>query len=245
MILRCLALTGSFETGTMQPDCYCGLVGDFDGQGISFGVLQWNLGQGTLQFLLRDAFEKYADVCQNIFHEHFETVKALGQASKSDQLEFARSIQNRGQVNEPWRGMLRTLGRTAEFQKVQAEHASRIFELAEQMCSEYGLVSERAIALMFDIVTQNGGIGPITKAQIQSDFTAIVGLNHNDSEVAKMRSIANRRAAVCKPAFADDVRMRKLTIAEGTGVVHGINYDLENTFCITLNDFRSSPSDKG
>jgi hypothetical protein len=90
---------------------------------------------------------------------------------------------------------------------------------------------------MFDIITQNGGIGPIIKAQIQSDFTAISGLNHNDSEVAKMRSVANRRAAACKPEFADDVRTRKLTIVEGIGVVHGISYDLENTFCITLKDF--------
>ncbi len=46
---RCLALTGSFETGTGIPDCFCGISGDFDGQGISFGVLQWNFGQGTLQ----------------------------------------------------------------------------------------------------------------------------------------------------------------------------------------------------
>ncbi|HEY0338295.1 MAG TPA: peptidoglycan-binding domain-containing protein, partial [Burkholderiales bacterium] len=34
---RCLALTGAFETGTGVPDCFCGLSGDFDGQGISFG----------------------------------------------------------------------------------------------------------------------------------------------------------------------------------------------------------------
>jgi len=242
MILRCLALTGSFETGSLQPDCFCGLVGDFDRQGISFGVLQWNLGQGSLQPLLQDAFEKHPDVCQSIFHEHFETVKSLGQAPRSEQLEFARSIQNhRGQLNEPWRGMLKTLGRTSEFQTIQVDHASPIFQKAVQMCSEYGLRSERAVALMFDIITQNGGIGSVVKAQIQSDFSAIVGLNHNDSEVAKMRSVANRRAAASKLEYVDDVRTRKLTIAEGMGVVHGINYDLEATYSITLNDFLNLP----
>ncbi|HEY4744406.1 MAG TPA: peptidoglycan-binding domain-containing protein, partial [Desulfuromonadaceae bacterium] len=50
---RCLALTGSFETGAAIPDCFAGLSGDFDGQGISFGVLQWNFGQGSLQPLLK------------------------------------------------------------------------------------------------------------------------------------------------------------------------------------------------
>src|SRR5262245_4294574 len=39
---RCLALTGSFETGTGFPDCFAGLSGDFDGQGLSLGVCQWN-----------------------------------------------------------------------------------------------------------------------------------------------------------------------------------------------------------
>jgi hypothetical protein len=36
---KCLALTGSFETGRGIPECFSGLSGDFDGQGISFGVL--------------------------------------------------------------------------------------------------------------------------------------------------------------------------------------------------------------
>src|SRR5438128_12685848 len=36
---RCLAMTGSFETGSGVPDCFCGLGGDFDGQGMRFGVL--------------------------------------------------------------------------------------------------------------------------------------------------------------------------------------------------------------
>ncbi len=50
---RCLALTASFETDAAPPECFAGLSGDFDGQGISFGVLQWNFGQGSLQPLLK------------------------------------------------------------------------------------------------------------------------------------------------------------------------------------------------
>jgi len=43
---RCLALTGSFETDTGPPDCFAGLAGDFDHQGMSFGALQMELGTG-------------------------------------------------------------------------------------------------------------------------------------------------------------------------------------------------------
>jgi lysozyme family protein len=41
---KCLALTGSFETGKGIPECFAGLTGDFDGQGISVGVLHMPMG---------------------------------------------------------------------------------------------------------------------------------------------------------------------------------------------------------
>jgi peptidoglycan hydrolase-like protein with peptidoglycan-binding domain len=44
LVQRCLALTGTFETSSGIPDCYAGLSGDFDGQGLSLGVAQWNIG---------------------------------------------------------------------------------------------------------------------------------------------------------------------------------------------------------
>ena len=228
---RCLALTGSFETTHQPPDCFSALAGDFDGQGISFGALQWNLGQGTLQGLLQDVFERHPTVCQKIFHEHFATIQSLGTATISEQLAFARSVQNRRVVLEPWQGMMKALGQTREFQEVHVAHVQDRFASALSLCQEYGLQSERAAALMFDIVTQNGGIGAIVKTQILTDFAALGG---GDSEVEKMRVIAKRRSAVAKPAFAQDVLNRKLTIAEGHGTVHGLTYDLEDTFALTL-----------
>jgi peptidoglycan hydrolase-like protein with peptidoglycan-binding domain len=99
---RCLALTGTFETGGQPPECFCGITGDFDGQGISFGVLQWNIGQGSLQPLLAEMFDSHPTVCDSIFHEHNDTLRALGRASKNEQIDFARSIQSRGRVFELW-----------------------------------------------------------------------------------------------------------------------------------------------
>jgi peptidoglycan hydrolase-like protein with peptidoglycan-binding domain len=71
---RCLALTGTFETSTAAPECFCGLAGNFDGQGISFGVLQWNLGQGTLQPMLRDMIAMHHDVAFAIFADALDTL---------------------------------------------------------------------------------------------------------------------------------------------------------------------------
>ena len=231
--LRCLALTSSFETGDMPPECFCGITGDFDGQGISFGALQWNLGQGTLQPLLQEVFEQHPHVCRDIFHEHFDVVTALKDSTREEQVAFGRSIQNirNFRVNEPWRGMMKQLGRTSEFQRVQADHAGKIHARAMTMCKEYGLTTERGAALMFDICVQNGSISPVVKAQIMADISV---LPDKADQVARMRIIANRRAAASKAQFVNDVRIRKLTIAEGEGIVHGISYNLEEQFGLRL-----------
>jgi hypothetical protein len=238
---RCLALTGSFETGKYHPDCFCAITGDFDGMGISFGVLQWNVGQGSLQPIFRTMFEKYMDLSQAIFHEHFEDVKALGSGSIAEQLAFCRSIQVKGQVRDPWLGMLLTLGRSAECQSVQAEHAAAVFGQSLQYCVEFNLNSERAVALLFDIVTQNGSIGPAAKALIQADF-AKLPQQGDLGELARLCSIANRVADAARPQYVNDVRTRKLAVANGGGTVHGIVYDLADMFCITLAPFSGEGS---
>jgi hypothetical protein len=236
---RCLALTGSFETGRYPPDCFWGVTGDFDGMGISFGALQWNVGQGTLQPILQQMYSRHADVVRNIFHEYFDTMAQLASEVVAEQLAFTRSIQTRGILHEPWQGMLITLGRTAECQGIQTEQASGVFKKALQMCGDYGLVSERALALMFDIATQGGSIGSVVRAQIMADF-AHLPPNDPGNEVAKMAIVANRRAASSGPKFVDDVRTRKLTVANGAGTVHGIYYDLADMFGLTLNPFAQS-----
>jgi hypothetical protein len=234
---RCLALTGAFETGTGVPDCFCGLSGDFDGQGISFGVLQWNFGQKSLQPLLQEMVTQHAPVARAIFGEHLDALAQALDADDDELMTFARSVQHpvKHTIYEPWRGFARALGRTPEFQQIQVRHASGMFQRALAMCREYDLWSERAVALMFDIVTQNGSIKPVTKAQIRADINMLPSaLSTQDREVRILESVANRRAEAANARWIDDVRRRKLCIARGEGVVHGIPYHLEEQFGIRL-----------
>jgi hypothetical protein len=239
---RCLALTGTFETGKGVPECFSGITGDFDGQGISYGVLQWNFGTGSLQPLLRDMVQTHEAIARNIFGPHFDALAAAlalgdGAQARADLLDFARSIQHpvKYQVFEPWRGYARALGRTQEFQQIQVRHAHHAYERALRLCDEYGLWSERAAALMFDIVTQNGSIRPVTRAQILADVNALpASLGAEEREVQVLRLVANHRAQASNIRWVDDVRRRKLCIANGGGVVHGIHYDLVAQFQIGL-----------
>jgi len=237
LVYRCLALTGSFETGKSIPDCFSGLSGDFDGQGISFGVLQWNFGQKSLQPLLREMRDQHPDIMKSVFQNQYDMLLKALDFSQSEIMQFARRIQHpvKHVVYEPWQGMFVSLGRTSEFQDIETKYAHETFEKAIGLCREYELRSERAAALMFDIKVQNGSIAGETKRLITVDFSALAeSLPQDKLEVRKMHSVANRRADAAKPEWAEDVRARKLCCANGGGVVHGIECDLENQFGISL-----------
>lgn len=234
---RSLALTAGFETSAGVPDCFAGLAGDFDGQGISFGVLQWNLGQGTLQPLLKKMLAQHPAVVQATFGDGFGALGEMLNRDRPAQLAWARTIQGpRGRsLKEPWHARFVALGRTTECQQIQVAMAGDRFRRARQLCGEYGLWSERGVALMFDIVVQNGSIRDETKRRIVAEFEALPGaLTREEREILRMRIIANRRAEAARAEFIEDVRRRKLTIANGVGIVHGRGYDLERQFLLRL-----------
>ncbi|BAN35901.1 peptidoglycan-binding domain 1 protein [Sulfuricella denitrificans skB26] len=234
---RCLALTGAFETNSGFPDCFAGLSGNFDGQGISFGVCQWNFGQGSLQPLLKEMIVQHPDIVQSIFRQQHDVLTTALNGGKRELMSFAASIQHpvRHTINEPWRGMFKSLGRTGEFQTIEQKYAATLYQSALDLCSDFGLWSQRAAALMFDIKVQNGSIRDLTRAQILADFASLAtGLPRAALEMEKMKIVANRRAEAANSRWVEDVRTRKLCIANGEGIVHGVRYNLEEQFGITL-----------
>jgi hypothetical protein len=234
---KCLALTGSFETDKMPPDCFAGLSGDFDEQGVSFGVLQWNFGQQSLQPLLQEMNTAHSSILQDIFAQEYQTLVEILNKDFHQQMEWARSIQHPVQhvIYEPWRGYFKTLGRTKEFQEIQVKYAEHLHRKAMDLCQEYQLWSQRAVALMFDILTQNGSISSAVKQTIMKEISELnSGLDKATFEVEKMRIIANQRAEASKPQWVEDVRSRKLACANGEAIVHGITYHLSEQFGINL-----------
>ncbi|MHB8148917.1 MAG: peptidoglycan-binding domain-containing protein [Desulfobulbia bacterium] len=234
---RCLALTGSFETGKFSPECFATMTGNFDGQGMSFGALQWNFGQGTLQTLLKEMFANHQDIASGIFGENLGKLQQAINGGKEAALSFAASIQDPAKhtITDPWKQMFRALGLTPEFQAIEVRGAAAYYEKGIRLCQDYGLWSQRGRALMFDICVQNGSIADSVKALIMADFGKLPqSASPEETELAKMRIVANRRAEGANPKFVEDVRRRKLCIAEGKGVVHGITYDLAAQFGLDL-----------
>lgn len=234
---RCLALTGSFETNAPAPDCFAGLSGDFDGQGMSLGVCQWNIGQGSLQPLLKKMDQEHRDIVLGVFHDDYPVFTVWLNADRDEQLSWIRQRQDpvKHRLVEPWHGYFKALGRTEEFQQIQMEAANKLFTKAKALCRKYALRSDRAAALLFDILVQNGSIGSVTEAQILTDFSRVdPTLSEDQKEVERMKIIANRRAEAAKTEWVEDVRTRKLTIAQGEGTVHGRYYNLEEQYGLGL-----------
>ena len=234
---RCLALTGSFETGRLAPECFAAMTGDFDGQGMSFGALQWNFGQGTLQPLLKEMLTNHNDIASSIFGANLNQLQQAISGGKEAALSFAASIQDQSKkvIAAPWKQMFRSLGLTPEFQAIEAKGAAAYYGRAIKLCNDYELWTLRGRALMFDICVQNGSIPDKVRDLILTDFRKIDSSQPAEEvELLRMRSVANRRAEAANPRFIEDVRTRKLCIAEGKGTVHGITYDLAAQFGLDL-----------
>jgi len=228
-------LTGVFETSVPPPGCFGCVTGDFDGQGISYSALQWNFGQATLQPLLIEMNTSHPDVMGPVFGDLYGELTRVFAMSRTRQVEWSRSIQSvKHTLDDRWRGCFHALGETAQFQAIAARHAASLFDGALSLCRTYGLTSQRAAALMFDIKVQNGSISPSAHSLIERDFSALAPGDADVIEAAKMRAVANRVADSASVRWREDIRARKLAVANGTGTVHGLHYDLAVQYGVTL-----------
>lgn len=240
LVYRCLSLTAKFETGKKAPRCFSGVSGNFDKMGISFGALQWNLGQRTLQPLLGQMIKRHPEVIEGVFKAKYSTIVKVASMGKEEAVTWAISIQTqrRNRLNKSWMEMFQALGATKECQQIQLQKVKLKFKKALEWCERYRMKTERAVALMFDIRTQNGSMKPKVRDRIKREWAKIP--QKKRTEVRKMVLIANCRSEAAKPKWIEDVRVRKLTIAQGQGKVHGITFNLREQFNITLKPFQAS-----
>lgn len=240
----CLKITGSFEGGDPKTHGMDNMTGNSDDEGLSLGVLQQCLGQGSLQPLLNEMLKNHRGILVNLWGDdvvkEFEHIMA---SSRSEQVRWGDSISghpNKDHVVEPWHTRLKKMLLTSEYIALQDGAASGVFQKAVNYCIEYKLHSIKALALMFDIVTQNGSINQEQKNKInelKSEKEANLGRVLTEPEY--LECIAMGRASFSRPKYQADVASRKLCIARGKslpftwngkkydGRVHEDYFDLE------------------
>lgn len=222
-------ISKQFEVGNSNQ-----VAGNFDGQGLSLGYIQWCIGQDTLQPLLNRMDREYNDEMRSIFEDNYDSIHNMILDTKENQLEWAKSINTLSNtIAEPWYSQFVKLCNNQNFINIESDAIAYKVGQAMIICDKYNLKTVRGFALAFDIAVQNGSISQEAAKIID---TAIME-NPNMIEKDLLKVIANA-VADTSTSNIEDIRARKMAIVNGAGTVHGFELDLEKSYGLSDSNWR-------
>ena len=228
---KAVAITSTFETG--KPGGFFGLAGNFDGQGISFGLVNWNIGTGSLQPLLREFAKEYPDRWSRVFGSGAtsfrEVIASDSKVARATQLQFAieqmneRCIKRSRKVwcvKEPWLSYFKRLSEDSAFQSIQIRHVRVLLRDGVAHCQTYDLKSEAAFCFMFDAVASHGNAWQNKKKRAVFIKEKLQRLSEergvgNLPEQEVLLVIADVLGATSAPRWASAARERKRWFVTG------------------------------
>jgi hypothetical protein len=220
---RSLQLTAAFEGhgfGLAQ--------GNFDGAGITWGIIGFTLKHGEVKKIILSLNEINPALVTECFENKTEELLEVLNSSTAKQIAFADQISigaNKLKLSEPWRSSFMKFGGMPEVQKLQSEFANKdYFQPACQTAKDFKLNTELGVLLAFDIHVQNGGIKQSARNLIHQQLQDHPVGNERELRVIIANAVADKAGA----EFREDVRARKTTIANGSGKVHGATFLLRN-----------------
>lgn len=246
----CLKVSGGFESG--RGPSYTSLTGNFDGQGISAGILQWNAGQGTLQSLVRVIGNAMGwDKAKTFFTSDIQVFSQLPAGALAVNWCLDKYITSGSKNLDPgaaqrWVTFLSQPESIAAQVQLASDgvlaHAQR-----EVVAYAPGFVGNmRPYAFFFDLVTQQGGmtvghhtVPPIPNGVVPDITDALAFAKANspachdlwatatagDNEAVLLLHYAYARAILANPLFVWDALSRRGTIACRSGIVHQAHID--------------------
>lgn len=162
-----VSITGTFEN---SGDPYVGVTGDFDGMGISCGVLQWNIGSNSLQPLVRLAGQ--AVVTRTMPTKGADMWTACT-APLARGLAIVRSWQTGNKVDPVIAAELRSLLGSPEMRAIQLRRITAIVQNADSQATAWAQSTGRTertlqeLVWFFDILTQNGSMKGLTHHDVE------------------------------------------------------------------------------
>lgn len=220
---RALQLTASFEGHGFTL-----AQGNFDGAGLTWGVIGFTLKYGKVQKLVLAAAARNEGLVELAFGKNATELIHVMKAPLAQQLAWADKLSlgaSKARLAEPWRSAFARFGELPEVQALQLREVdASYFQPARRTAKGLGLTTELGLALCFDIHVQNGGIGTKAAAEIAKQRAA-----HPIHDERELRAIvAHAVAHASNPTYQQDVLSRKLAFATGAGTVHGRTYVLSN-----------------
>src|SRR5206468_2969200 len=136
---------------------------------ISLGVLQWNIGMGSLQPMVR-TIGRAAVV--SAMPAYGAEMWAACSANVAEGLRIVRAWQPGGHLRQPVAAELKRLALCPPFVAQQIANADKVAERAYGSAAEWagamtgGKPDKRLFCWFFDVLTQNGGLKGITFADV-------------------------------------------------------------------------------
>jgi hypothetical protein len=202
------------------------VVGNFDGAGITFGLIGFTLANGEIRRLLSAIEALRPGIVATTFGALHPELMSVLDSSKSAQLSFADGISlgaSKMEVAKPWKDAFKRLGQFPEARRAQLERAFNTYwKAAQQHIADFMAgkpVVDQDAALWFDIAVQNS-ISPGERNSLRSAASSSPG-----GEPLR-EAFATVIADGSSPRFRKDVLARKMTYATGRGLVHGSEYQL-------------------
>lgn len=216
---RVLQLTADFEGhgfGLAQ--------GNFDGAGITWGIIGFTLAGGELQRVMREIDNRAPGKIDEAFGELAPSWRAVLARPVAQQIAWADSISlgaSKARLPTAWTQVFARLGALPVTQQVQIDAAQhKYFEPALLSAQRLGLTTERGVALCFDTHVQSGSV---RDAVFEAAARFPDGATDGDRLPLLAKAIAH---AVSRPKYRADVLSRRMCIATGAGTVHGAEYKL-------------------
>lgn len=242
-----LQITGGFEGSG-----YGQVTGDFDRHGISLGMLQWNLGTGSLQEKILQPFLAHGSIDDLCLFPMGGMDKLARMAGGADgpACEYARMFMLDGtKVKPEWKAAWVKFLMKPEVIALQQRACSSLAHKAEVFMKKYGLHSLRSFCFFFDVAVQNGSMKdvPLQNPNRQEAARVIASI-HDKGDGPKNKQLwppllakapdeaimllltGYKRAQLANKLWAHDVFMRKATVALGVGFVHGKQIDVRERF---------------
>lgn len=219
-------IVAKFETNYgVFDEAYSKVAGNFDGQGMSFGILQYNFGQKTLQPILREFKQKASeDIFQSIFKEVdedrlFDLVQQDDETAKDALVSWADGIStpNKTTLIVSWENCFKRLGENEICRGLQNTYKNTYVAQAIYICKQYELATVRGFVLAFDMAVKDWAYGTDKFNAIMSQVTS------NTTELEKLLIMAEY-------GKDDASKARKNTIASGSGYVNGEEINLDSDY---------------
>lgn len=211
-----LEVVANYET---RGNPYEQVTGNFDGAGISFGVVQFNFKSGTLQRLFEMFYLADPEALQACFDrpEQYDELSRIVKGSKSKAIKWGDGISTgtgKSKVIAPWDKCFRAMGQVEKFKQIQKSFA---YEKYGQLMlstlafleglSDVEIRNHRCLTAIFDMCIQQGGHGR-AKNEIKKRV-----LDENPSDEITLTHITvEERAKKANLVYRADCLSRRLGI---------------------------------